>query len=168
MTVVPHTEQRHIARIDHGPRLSTKFIVAHGMEGTLEGSLGWWAKSGHEPDGAQLGFDDHHAVQTMDLDHKAWHAGAANGESIGFEHAGFAAWTHDHWLEHENMLEMSANRAGWVHHHYGLGEPHFMKTVFPHYYGGAAWGGHPCPGKNFPLVHYVKLAQKAYHSGWGL
>ena len=168
---LPNTEQRIIPRIQHGQRPETHFIVVHITDGdTAEGAMSWWAQPGHEADGAHLIIDHEKAYQTAPLDALCWHAGAANRESVGIEHVGMGSdganrtW----WLQHMTMLHLSANRCAWLHHQYGLGRPAWEHTIFPHGYGGAAWGGHPdCPGSGFPHDVYVNLVHDAYMGHWG-
>lgn len=169
MLTIPHTEQHIISRINHGPRAHTNFVVVHITDGsTMDGALSWWAQDGHEADGAHIIVDNHHAMQTADLRAKCWHAGAANDESPGIEHVGVHGADRLWWLRNDVMLHLSANRCAWIHHEFGLGRPQWLKTIFPHSYGGAAWGGHPlCPGHGFPHDVYERLANHAYMDHWG-
>lgn len=165
---LPNTRRHPIARIDHGPIRTIEFIVIHINEGTTAGTFDWWAKPGHEADGAQVQISkDGTAYQTMRLDHKAWQAGDANNRSTGIEHEGFSHSTHPNDSRPHVQLHASANRAAWILHECNLGRPKHGKNLFGHSEGGAAWGGHPlCPGA-WPWDEYVSLCMEAYMGHWG-
>lgn len=168
MRRLPGSILHPIPRITHGARPETHYLVIHVNDGTVDGTLVWWNESGHEADGAQIEIGNDHVYQCADLDALCWHAGAANRMSIGIEHAGFGHWTAKDWLT--NMatgLHLSANRAAWLLHEYGLGRPKYERNLFPHSFGGAAWGGHACPGDGFPWDHYLKMTTDAYMAHWG-
>lgn len=162
---MPNTRKHIIPGIDHGRLSAVEFVVIHINVGTTQGTFDWWAKGGrgdHEADGAQVQVSkDGTCYQTMALNLKAWHAGDANGESIGVEHEGRPG---DHFPHVQ--LHASANRVAWIHHECKLGRPHLNKTVFAHAHGGAAWGGHDCPGP-WPWTEYMKLCMAAYMDHWG-
>lgn len=70
----------------------------------------------------------------------AWHAGNANPWTIGIEHANnnFGPWTIS-----EKTLESGAHLVAALCKLYDLGEPEWMKNVFPHSYFMAT----ACPGE---------------------
>jgi N-acetyl-anhydromuramyl-L-alanine amidase AmpD len=162
---MPNTRRHTIQGIQHGTLSRVEFVVVHINQGTTAGTFDWWAKGGagdHEADGAQVQVSKDGAVyQTMPLNGKAWHAGDANDRSIGIEHEGMSGAAHPHV-----QLHASANRVAWIHHECGLGRPRLNKTVFPHSHGGAAWGGHECPGP-WPWDLYVDLCMGGYMDHWG-
>lgn len=159
---MPNTVHHEIGRIEHGKLRTVDFVVVHINVGTTEGTFSWWAQGGHEADGAQVQIDrDGTAYQCTPLNVKCWHAGNVNDRSIGIEHEGFPGQVYPHI-----QLHASANRAAWIHHECGLGRPKVGRTVFPHSFGGAAWGGHACPGP-FPWGEYQTLLTAAYMDHWG-
>lgn len=165
---LPNTTRHPIPRLDHGPLATVRYVVIHINEGTTAGTLSWWAQPGHEADGAHLQISkDGRAYQTAALNRKLWHAGAANGESVGFEHEGFSHATHPKDTRPHVQLHASANRLAWVLHECQLGRPKHGKNYFGHGEGGAAWGGHPdCPG-SWPWAEYQAMAMTAYMEHWG-
>lgn len=170
MTNIPSTPQHRIARIDHGVRSRTKGVVIHVMAGTLAGTLDWWAKSGHEADGAHLCIGIGKVVQTADLNAICWHAPGDNSkmpgtqdgnhEWVGFEHEGGGSDPRRVWVFRRKQRIMSANRCAWVLYHFDLGEPEWNKNVAEH--SDFPEGGHPCPGPGFPKDLYIKAAQRAH------
>lgn len=170
---LPNTRKHLIPRIDHGALETVKFLVIHINQGTTEGTFSWWAKPGHEADGAQVQVSQDGTVyQTVALNRKTWHAGSANPVSIGIEHEGFLPGTKDvpERLTHRPQVQLhaSANRVGWLCHECDLGRPVLNKNVFGHGHGGAAWGNHPsCPGSTWPWVQYMRLCLAAYMEHWG-
>jgi hypothetical protein len=171
---LPHTTRHPIPALDHGARPRTTGIVIHINVGTFDGTIAWFEKpSDEKPEGtrgvgAHLEVGDGRVWQLAGLDRKCWHAGAANDHTIGFEHAGVPAWTRDDWLRHHHTeLALSANRGAWVLHEFGLGRPRRHVNIFRHSDGGAAWGGHDCPGAHFPLDVWEELCLDAYLAHWG-
>lgn len=167
---IPHTTRHPIEIIDHGPKPRTEGVVLHIADGTFDGTVSWFENS-HRPelDGAHCLFGDSKCYQLASLDRKTWHAGNANDHLVGFEHAGTPKRTRDEWMtEHHRELAMSANRASWILHEFGLGRPKYKKNIWKHSDGGPSWGGHPfCPGENFPLIEWLDLCLEAYMGHWG-
>lgn len=165
---LPHTEEFPIPNIEHGHRDATKFVVIHVNDGSTRGTFEWWSEKGHEADGAQLQISRNgRSYQTCPLDTLCWHAGEANGVSVGIEHEGWHTMSREQWLTGP-QLHVSADRCAWILHQYGLGAPKLHKNIFPHGFGGNAWGGHPdCPGTYFPWDHYLHLVDYAYYTHWG-
>lgn len=166
---MPNTRRHLLPMIDHGPLDTVEFLVVHINEGSTGGTFSWWATPvGHngkqEMDGAQIQVSQDGTVfQTVALNRKCWHAGDANGRSLGLEHEGMHLGRHP-----EVQLHASANRVGWLCHECHLGRPKLGHNVFPHAHGGAAWGGHPlCPGASWPWDHYMRLCMTAYMEHWG-
>lgn len=163
---MPNTRKHIIRGIDHGKLTDVQFIVIHINQGTTEGTFSWWQKGAdgdHEADGAQVQVSkDGTVYQTMALDRMAWHAGRANDIAPGIEHEGSKGDHHPYV-----QLHASANRVAWLHHECNLGRPVYGRTVFPHSHGGAAWGGHDCPGSQWPWTQYMKMCTAAYMDHWG-
>lgn len=171
-------ETRHVPypNLDHGPREHTKGIVLHVNAGTFDGTLEFF-KSTPQGVGAhiEVGNGSQGVVQMVALDRKCYHAVDANSYTIGIEHAGFGAKASD-WPENE--IHLSANRAAWILHRFNLGRPVRGKVnaetgeilsgnIFYHSDGGAAWGGHACPGAFFPWTEWHALCEAAYLTHWG-
>jgi len=95
--------------------------------------------------GAHVEIGSDRVYQLVPLDHVAWHAVDANAFSVGFEHAGYGR-SRAEWLDAGHELAYSANRAAWVLHQWKLGAPRYGHNVWPHSWGGVAWGNHDCPG----------------------
>jgi hypothetical protein len=168
MIQLPATTQHHLHNIEHGRRATTRGIVIHVNEGYFQGTIDWFASgSGGELLGAHLEIGDRQVAQLADLDAVCWHAGAANGFAIGFEHKGFGR-TREEWLTAGHELTYSANRAAWCLHQYNLGPPRYGHNIWPHSWGGADWGGHPdCPGHAFPWDIWLPSCADAYYGHWG-
>lgn len=169
---LPNTPQRRISRISHGMRTHTRGVVIHVMDGTLAGTLSWWAQGGHEADGAHVCVGLKSVVQTADLDAICWHApgdnvvdpGAQSGnhEFVGIEHEGSGTQSKLTWILHRTQRKLSANRCAWILYHKKCGEPKWGHNVVPHYDFPA--GAHPCPGKNFPRLLYMAAVKRAYRN----
>lgn len=173
---VPYTLPHYLPAIDQGPRPATRGIVIHVNAGTYDGTISWFTGgSGGTGVGAhmEIGGHGHPPVQFLPLDHKAWHAGSANADTIGIEHVGYGSSAAEWEKTNFNMIGNSAYRAAWILRHFGLGPPDISLTdgakgnVWPHACGGTAWGGHPlCPGEFFPWQLWEQECAKAYRARW--
>ena len=163
---LPGTTRHPIAILDHGPRRETKGVVIHVNAGTFDGTISWFS-GGSGGVGAHVEIGADRVYQLVDLDHVAWHAVEANAFSVGFEHAGYGR-TESEWLNAGHELAYSANRASWVLHKHGLGAPKYGENVWPHSWGGVAWGNHDCPGAAFPWKVWLSMCSDAYWGKWGL
>lgn len=188
----PPAQRLYTAKLDHGPRGSTSGIVIHvnaGQGDTYPGVVSGFAAGGFVP-GVGAHFEigsqqDGPVVQFLPLDRVAWHAGNANGFSIGIEHAGLGA-SRQEWISgHGNMLTTSATLAGWLLKTCKLGPPVINTTdvtpvrpdgspkgnIWPHnlgLLGGPSWGGHTCPDgpdnvDYFPWDVWGLMVDKAYN-----
>jgi hypothetical protein len=96
----------------------------------------------------------------------------ANATTVGVEHAGFGESPEEWEKTHYNMIGNSAYRCAWILRRYDLGPPVISLTnpnhgnVWPHSCGGESWGGHQCPGPNFPWQLWLDETTKAYNSKW--
>lgn len=193
---VPHTIQGYAAILDHGIRAETRGIVLHVNDGFYHGTIGFFTNGLPEPYGSEgigahfeMGGQANHLIgeyadgppyQFLPLDAVAFHAGEANGFTVGIEHAGFGYSTDEWTVTHYNMIGNSAYRGGWILRHYGLGVPRVSMSypgprganVWPHHAGGFAWGGHQCPASTrdgvdyFPYKLWQEWATKAYNEKW--
>jgi hypothetical protein len=167
---LPNTVVHPIGVIDRGPRQQTRGIVIHVNDGFFDGTISWFTggPTGSKGVGAHLEIGDDRVWQLASLDRKCWHAVNANAFSIGFEHVGFGKQSRADWLHASHELAFSANRASWVLHEYQLGEPSLNHNIWPHSFGGAAWGGHDdCPGAGFPWKEWLAMCHDAYQAHWG-
>ena len=126
---------------------SPKFLVEHIMQGTLAGTDGWF-RNPQAQVSAHFGVGKAGTViQWVDTADVAWHAMAANGESIGVEHEGDSGETLT-----AAQLDADARLLAWAHEHHPIPlrlahHPTFGAGLAYHALGGEAWGGHlACPG----------------------
>jgi N-acetyl-anhydromuramyl-L-alanine amidase AmpD len=162
---LPATTWYPLGILDHGRRAETRGVVIHVNEGTFDGTIEWFS-GGSEGVGAHLEVGSDRVYQLVDLDHVCWHAVDANAFSIGIEHAGFGR-SRAEWLDAGHELAYSANRASYILRHYRLGEPRYGVNIWPHSWGGVAWGNHNCPGPAFPWDVWMRMCADAYHGSWG-
>lgn len=169
--LVPNTPYEYCRLGDHGhrPLSEVKYVLIHGIEGTLAAAQSWFNNpSNPEHTCAHLLVDDTKRVQLLKLDRLAYHAVGGNHIGIGIEHAGFAAWSTARWLLHLPMLTRSANATAWICWKLDLGLPHHgplsdeRTNVAAHFQFPA--GGHPCPGPNFPWTVYMRLCRLRYRA----
>jgi len=162
---LPNTTRHPLAILDHGPRPVTRGVVIHVNVGTFDGTIDWFS-GGSQGVGAHVEIGAERVYQLVPLDRIAWHAVDANAFSVGFEHAGYGR-TRAEWLDAGHELAYSANRASWVLHQWKLGAPRYGHNIWPHSWGGIAWGNHDCPGPHFPWDVWLRLANDAYNGHWG-
>jgi N-acetyl-anhydromuramyl-L-alanine amidase AmpD len=160
-----NTTRHPMAILDHGPRAHTRGVVIHVNDGSFDGTISWFS-GGSGGVGAHLEIGEERVWQLVDLNRKCWHAVEANAFAIGFEHKGFGR-TSGEWLDAGHELAFSANRCAWVLHEYNLGKPRYGVNIWPHSWGGVAWGNHDCPGEHFPWRFYMNLVNDAYYGHWG-
>lgn len=164
---LPATPYRYNARIDHGTRGRTRGVVIHCVEGSASGAESWFKNPAAGGVGAHVILGPSlpgGCVQTVPLENKCWHAMAVgNSGYIGFEHEGYTANSKLTWLKASNrrMLRQSANRAAWVCWKFKLGKPSKKNgTVIGHV--DVPGNDHTDPGKGWPWVFYLMLANRAY------
>jgi N-acetyl-anhydromuramyl-L-alanine amidase AmpD len=162
---LPNTTHYRMGILDHGPRPVTRGVVIHVNDGTFDGTISWFS-GGSGGVGAHMEVGADRVWQLVDLDHKCWHAVDANAFSIGIEHAGFGRSLSE-WMNAGHELAFSANRAAWIMHQYNLGKPRYGHNIWPHSWGGVAWGNHECPGPHFPWKFWLELCMDAYMGHWG-
>lgn len=93
---------------------------------------------------------------------RAWHAGNANVDSIGIEHANNQRGP---WTISEETLEAGAHLVGALHRYYGLGRPEWGVNVFGHNDFMAT----DCPGEigRAQNAKYMERAQYWYDNPEG-
>lgn len=172
MTALPSARQHRIHKLEHGRRGRTRGVVIHVMDGTVAGTLSWWARSANVKGiGAHVCVNAAQVVQTADLDAICYHAPGdneqqpglqlGNSEFVGIEHEGTGTMSSFRWLSKPRMLMRSANRTAWILHHYKCGEPKWRKNVVRH--SAFSRTSHSnCPGKHFPYRTYMRLVKRAY------
>jgi hypothetical protein len=172
--MLPDTTQHRIAALDHGKRTETLGVVIHVMEGTLLGTLSWWADARDKGIGAQVCIGANgQSVQTADLNSVCYHApgddsariGAQSGnhEYVGIEHEGTAEQSKLTWIRRRRQRKASANRAAFILYYGRCGKPKWGFNVVPH--RDFPEGGHPnCPGPNFPTLLYMRAVKRAYRN----
>lgn len=165
---LPNTIKHPIPHIDHGVMSSVEGVVIHINDGSLAGTLAWWANAdgdSHEADGAQLEVAKSARVyQTMPINHVAWHAPPENHRLVGIEHEGWSLAEHPQDHRTLAQLHASANRVAWIHHEFHLGHPVHGFTVFAH--SDFPQGHHACPGP-WDWNLYMNLCTAAYYDHWG-
>lgn len=172
MTVLPSTRQHRISKLEHGLRRSTKGVVIHVMDGTLTGTLAWWARPANVPAiGAHVAIGKSEAVQTANLDAICYHAPGdnmvepgiqfGNSSFVGIEHEGGGFDSKAKWLGRSKQLSLSANRTAWILYHYKCGRPKWNHNVVRHAnFSGTTHKN--CPGAGFPVWPYMVLVHAAY------
>ena len=114
--------------LDHGVRPETRGIVIHVNAGGTYASVVSAFKAGGFTRGVGAHFEvgsaaDGGVAQFLSCERLAYHAGNANGYSLGVEHAGEGASAAEWLTGHGNMLQTSATLVGWLLKTYSLGPP---------------------------------------------
>lgn len=157
-------------------RTAVDLVVIHTAEAherpqTAENVAAFFAAPWSSRASAHYTVDADSAVQSVHEKDVAWHAGPANGYSIGVEHAGFAKQTPAEWGDEysQAMLERSAALVADVCKRYGI--PVRKVSAEDLKAGGArrrgicghldvtngltGGRGHWDPGPNFPWADYL-------------
>lgn len=153
-------------------RTGIDFIVIHTMEadqtpGKARQVAEWFASSGSPDASAHLLIDPYEVVRGVHDKDWAWHAGAANGPSIGIEHAGWAYKTDWNTPESQEELARSAKVVAQYCRAYNI--PAVWLTaddlragkrgITGHRECNVAFEGgrgHVDPGPNFPRQEYAR------------
>lgn len=179
MTPIKFQQAKSYSRAN---RTAIDGVCVHTMEApegpaTAENVASWFAGANAPKASAHYNVDADSIVQSVLEKDVAWHAGPANGWSIGIEHAGYAKQTAIEWedLYSTAMLELSAELVGGICRRYDIpvrklsaedlraGE---RRGIFGHVdvTNGLTGGkGHWDPGPNFPWRRY--LERVAHHAG---
>lgn len=161
-------EQHRIARINHGTRAYTQFIVVHTMEGTLTGTYSYFSTSSPDAVGAHFGIGagtirKPRVQQWADDGALVYHARGANAVSIGIELEGYASQSRMVWKLRRGQRVALAETIARLCYHHKLGEPTHKgtnKNVKGHV--EIPEGGHTDPGPNFPWDLVMPIAVKRY------
>ena len=132
-------------------------VIIHTMQGTLSGSIAWFATAGRAvPTAAHylIGVDGE-IVQMVHDDRKALHAGSHsqpnwNDRSLGIEHAG---WVDDGKPPSEAMLLSSARVTAILCRKFSI--PVDRQHIIGH--SEVPGATHTDPGAEWPWVHYMEL-----------
>lgn len=107
--------QVHTLKFNAGRIKPVNRIVIHTAEcpirvGAARNVASWLAGATAPNASAHFVVDPGTTVQCVSVHDTAWHAGPANGRSIGIEHVGYAKFTEAQWAEPDakQMLERSA------------------------------------------------------------
>jgi N-acetyl-anhydromuramyl-L-alanine amidase AmpD len=129
----PNQSSRHGQTMTH--------LVWHATAGSYAGSVAWLCQPAADASAHLVIREDGGEVtQLVHLDAKAWHAVAANGYSVGVEHASPGAG----FDSHAQLLE-SARVFGWLCHHLGIPPVfglHKPRGIVRHRDLGLGGGGH--------------------------
>ena len=148
-----------------------QLIVLHDMEApetskTAANVAHYFATSA--PASAHFCIDDVEVIQCVRLEDTAWQCKNANANGIGLEHAGYAKFTRDNWLDDygKKMLELSAQLAAELCKKYeipaqratfaGPENPAVVAPGFCMHYEVPLHGSHTDPGPNFPIDYYLE------------
>ena len=169
--VLPPLRQHHSPNFSsrHGDAIT--HLVWHATAGHYQPSIDWLCNPAAQASAhLVLREDGAEATQLVPLEEKAWHAVAANGYSVGVEHASLSAG----FCSHEQLLR-SARVFGWLCWHLNI-PPVFgllkAKGIVRHRDLGVAGGGH-FDGPNdytwfkvfLPAVQH-ELARGGYRRTW--
>lgn len=137
---------------------AVKYIVIHQMEGTLRGTVSWFATPNHPGHTAAhygIGLDGE-IVQMVPDDKACWHAGnyVYNLESIGIEHEG---WTDDGKAPPDAMLRASAKVTAILCRKFGI--PVDRAHILGHVEVPGAT--HTDPGHEWDWSRYMELVRAA-------
>lgn len=134
-------------------------LVVHIMEGTLEGSQSWFNNPKAQASSHFGTGKDGELRQWVDTKDRAWAQGSGNRTYLSIENEGH---TPDKLTDQQ--IETVAQTFAWVVKTYGV--PYQVankpgeKGLGYHKMGGAAWGGHPCPGPDI-IAQLPKIVARA-------
>jgi hypothetical protein len=158
---------------DSGPRRASdiRLVVVHSTEGGTARSVAEFFATTAQAS-TQLVVDDFGCYRCLPDLVVPWGAPGVNTSGLHIEHCGFARWTREQWLEHDDELRLSAEHAARWCWQYGiprrwvgpLGLKLRRRGLTTHADASRAFtpGGHTDPGPGFPRDHYLQLVRHFY------
>jgi hypothetical protein len=158
---------------NHGGKRSmsgVNLIVLHSTEGsTAKGAAAWFANTASQGS-TQLVVDDKECYRTLPDDVVPYGAPGANENGLHIEMAGFASWTREQWMAHEDTIRRAGALASEWSRLYGIplqfvdadGLKAKRPGVTTHWEvtkGLNGGKGHVDPGPNFPLDVFFSYTQ---------
>ncbi len=141
--------KRRRAKHDSGPRKAStiRHVVVHSTEGGTAASVAaYFATTARAS--TQLVVDDLECYRCVPDLVIPWGAPGVNTSGLHVEHCGFARWTRETWLEHDEMLLRSAAKAAlWC---WTFGIPRRWLTVTQLREGKAGLCRHADASRAFP------------------
>jgi len=162
------------AKHDSGPRTaaSIKHVVIHSTEGgTAESNARFFATTAEAS--TQLVVDDKECYRCVPDLVIPWGAPGVNSDGLHIENCGFARWSREEWLAHDQTLRRSAAQAAKWSWQYKI--PRRWLTVTELQSGAKGFcchvdatqafpnnSGHTDPGPNFPRDVYMGYVNEYY------
>lgn len=146
-----------------------RWIVIHCTQSNSARSSAMWFANPASKGSAHLLVDDRECYRTLANDVIPWGAKGANTMGFHVEHAGFAEWTRQKWLSHEQTIRRGAFKC--VQHAVKFGIPIKLlsddelklgrRGFITHVQCSRVFGGqgHTDPGTNFPFDKFLQFAQ---------
>ena len=111
---IPATCKRDFAAVHHsGTRQLSdiSLVVIHSTESNSARSSAEWFANPNSNGSAHILVDDRECYRTLDNTVIPWGAPGANTRGFHIEHAGWAHWSTQDWLSHEQTLRRGAYKA---------------------------------------------------------
>ena len=150
------------------PLSAIRWIVLHCTQSNSARSSAQWFANPDSAGSAHILVDDRECYRTLGNEVIPWGAPGANKMGWHVEHAGFAEWTRQKWLSHEETVRRGAFKC--AQHAVKFGIPVDLlsddelrrgrKGFITHAQCTRVFGGsHTDPGTNFPFDRFLQLAQ---------
>jgi N-acetyl-anhydromuramyl-L-alanine amidase AmpD len=153
-----------------------ELIIIHTMEapekGTTAESVAKYFRDSGVKASAHYCIDNDSIVQCVWDNNTAWHCKNANSNSIGLEHAGYAAQTKKDWEDEFSlaMLDNSAQLCAYLCEKFNIpvqkaefksaGDPTVLKKGICGHVEVPAHGSHWDPGPEFPWDKYLSMVNE--------
>lgn len=143
-------------------------IIIHCTQSNSARSSAQWFANPASAGSAHLVVDDIQCYRTLSNEEIPWGAPGTNKNGFHIEHTGFAEWTSQQWMGHEDTLRRGAFKAALHAKKFSIPVKvlsaadlrHGRKGFATHATVTQAFGGsHTDPGAHFPLDHYMDLVQ---------